>query len=202
MSKNFIICGEIASGKDTAALAIPGVRVAFADELKYVCRLIRSGGVRLAVDYAKKLFNGREPDTLVADIFKFSMYPPEQGKDRKLLQTFGTEYARKIYPDIWVDALKAKLKPDTAYIVTDARFVNELEAFPNFVSIFIDADLKIRKERVLKRDGEVKEEWFCHAAEKEIVLLKEKCQYIVTNNGTIEELHNKIKQIMEEVNEG
>ena len=53
---------------------------------------------------------------------------------RVILQRFGTEVCREIYPDTWVDALERQLKLDPQnedaywYVIDDVRFPNEVEA--------------------------------------------------------------------------
>jgi hypothetical protein len=54
---------------------------------------------------------------------------------REALQTLGTEFGRKCYPDIWVDILireynkenALKDRHNTNYVVADVRFINEIK---------------------------------------------------------------------------
>lgn len=55
---------------------------------------------------------------------------PEMGKQRTLLQWWGTDYRRSQDPDYWVKRMEETLErdhPDIA-IITDVRFPNEAEA--------------------------------------------------------------------------
>lgn len=79
-------------------------------------------------------------------------------KDGYLLQMLGTEWGRtKIDKDIWIKILKSKITKAAAmspkgfkhyHIVSDCRFKNEIEAFPNAITVRLDCDEDIRRERV------------------------------------------------------
>ena len=52
---------------------------------------------------------------------------------RELMQYVGTDFFRKMYPNVWADATIRKIKEDSSHmaIVTDCRFPNEVEAIKN-----------------------------------------------------------------------
>lgn len=80
-------------------------------------------------------------------------------KDRKLLQWLGTEWGRAKSESIWVDIVKSKIEKLTKesrafdktvsplFIIADCRFPNELSGFPDAVSVRLECDRELRKER-------------------------------------------------------
>lgn len=82
-------------------------------------------------------------------------------KDGKLLQFLGTEWGRQTYgEDIWVKCAQAevakyfKRQEDTglaeegsAVIVSDCRFKNEFEAFPEALRIRLECPRELRQQR-------------------------------------------------------
>lgn len=103
---------------------------------------------------------------------------------RQLLQKFGTEVGRNISPDIWVDSLlgeynKAKsgdLEED--WIITDVRFQNEANAVREAGGILLR----------LNRNTSFKD---THQSEIDLDNY-DKFDYIIDNNGTLEELIDKV----------
>jgi len=195
---NYLITGEICSGKDSAGEYFNGyIRKAFANNLKIVCRLIRIGDFEGAEKHLTYLFNGNPPCNMKAKLIEFAQTPIDGEKDRSLLQTLGTKWARKHYPDIWADAIKKELKPENKYLILDCRFLNEFTAFPDWKSIYIDCPLEIRKERAIKRDGCWNDDWASSPAEAEIRKLQDLCDYTVFNDSTLEDLKAQIEAILE-----
>lgn len=99
---------------------------------------------------------------------------------RQLLQVFGTECMRGIFGDrLWI---LSTIKDERPIIISDLRFKVELEAIKN----------KGGKIIYIHRNG-------CkpgnHASEKEIQEMLENFQYdtIILNNGSLEDLFNKLK---------
>lgn len=83
--------------------------------------------------------------------------------------------------------------------------MDELKTLENFHSVFVDADLKTRYERIVRRgqnpDDNTKtfEEFVkdnAHAADASIRYLKEQADFVIDNNGTVEELHRQVDEIM------
>lgn len=107
---------------------------------------------------------------------------------RLLLQLLGTECGRKIiHPNLWVNALMREYKPieefSTVYpnwIITDIRFPNELKAVKEKNGITIRVNRPDLPE-------------FTHLSE--ISLNSAKFDYTIDNNGSIEDLIEKIKNL-------
>jgi LmbE family N-acetylglucosaminyl deacetylase len=116
-------------GKNTAAAAVQECfpldtnvgMASFADALRMEVRKAsaKMGGAYYLVQDFKAA--GLMPDWVQAE---------PSGKQRLILQWWGTDYRRKQDPDYWVKKLMAKLdawQPD-AVLITDVRFPNEADA--------------------------------------------------------------------------
>ena len=104
---------------------------------------------------------------------------------REVMRNVG-EGVRKFDPDFWINTLMHKLEAEeiTDYVlVDDCRFRNELDA------IHAAGGVSIYVERGLFSDG--------HASEQ-AHLLKDECDYVVDNVGSIEELKTSLASILSE----
>jgi hypothetical protein len=127
---------------------------------------------------------------------------------RLLMQLLGTEAGREIiHPNIWVNALFADYKPvgdnllegevrkvrkeDLIYpswIITDVRFPNEAKAIKDRGGILI------RVERDYALRGGPEDPKTQHYSETALDKYKE-WDYVIVNDGTIEELIKKVKKL-------
>lgn len=109
---------------------------------------------------------------------------------RQLLQKFGTEVGRSISPNLWVDALmndyiEAKSGGyEEDWIVTDVRFENEAEAIRKNSGILI---------RLNRNTGSNDQ----HSSETALDNYKN-FDLVIDNNGTIDELIDKVYNFMKE----
>lgn len=180
----------------------------FAAKLKQVCSLLTGIPVE---DFEKQ----EVKDKLLGEEWLFSEDTKDGGVKynhptvRWLLQTVGTEAMReKVHTNVWVNALFAdyklrygkEIKPNgntiddferkyffgelPNWIITDLRFPNELEAIENMNGI------TIRINRLLVGVGSVSE----HPSETS--LDNAEFDYIINNDGTIEELIERVKEIL------
>jgi len=102
---------------------------------------------------------------------------------RKILQLLGTECGREIiHPNIWVNATLSSYKPGDNIIITDVRFPNEAE------SIKDREGLLIRVNRKTDNNSD-------HPSETSLDNYPN-FHYIIDNNGSIEELVEKVKEIL------
>lgn len=185
------ISGKIGCGKDTVADIIQTITPyynwevkKFAGKLKVIAEILT--GV------SKHQFEDQE--------FKKQDMPPEWGMTyRDLLQKLGTEAMRNgLHTNVWVNALFADyigmydLDTDrTTYpnwLITDCRFPNELKAVQDNNGITIN---------VVRDTGNTI--GTTHASE----IALDGCtdwDYVVDNNGTIEELKAQILSILEKEN--
>ena len=127
--------------------------------------------------------------------------PIKQRTPRQILQLLGTEGTRDvIHPDIWVNALYSDYRPlsyekdsegrieavEEKWIITDSRFSNDVRRTREMGGILI------RVERV-ECEGRENE----HVSETALDDFDE-WDYIIENNGTIEELIGQVRTILEE----
>lgn len=128
---------------------------------------------------------------------------------RLLLQLLGTECGRQIlHPNIWVNSLfadykdyrpvktieslkKFELGENKEYpkwCITDMRFPNEMKAVEqrNGITIRVERDLVERTGKVIQTSEH----------ESETSLDNAKFSYTIENNGTLEELIEKVKEIL------
>lgn len=113
---------------------------------------------------------------------------------RFLLQFIGTDLLRnQLHPEIWVNSLMNKyfcVQSDLApngidcpnWIITDVRFLNEMEAVKkrDGITIRVNRDLEKSKDE--------------HESETELDNVE--FDYVIDNNGTIKELIEKVRQIL------
>jgi dephospho-CoA kinase len=160
------------SGKDTAANAFEdATRLAFADPLKHACVHLFDLSMEQVYDRVKKM----EID-------------PRWGKtSRKILQLVGTDVIRQVFgEDHFVRLMKFRIdrairEGAKLIIITDCRFPNEAKFIRDIGGTVIG----------IKREGGIIDE---HASERP--LPRHLLDFTVHNNGTIEELHEKVKDIV------
>jgi len=111
------------------------------------------------------------------------------GKPRKMLQLLGTEYVRSIVDGAWVDyAFKiANKHRDYFFVVTDARFPNEMTAAEqnDFLNVRVEASKEVRLKRGFERDGQDYTHHLMHASET--ALDDHVFPVVIQNNGTLED---------------
>lgn len=204
------ITGFIGSGKDTAADYLTTFhgfkRMSFAGSLKDAVSSVFGWDRELLEGTTKSSREWREQvDNWWSERLNIPNLTP-----RWVLQQWGTEVCRNgFHNDIWVASIENKLRQTKDDIViTDCRFPNELNAIKNAHG------LTVRIER-----GE-KPEWYTlaiainkgaempgyaiakskltelgvHASEYSSVGLD--YDFVIENNSTIDELHTKIKSII------
>ncbi len=77
----------------------------------------------------------------------------------KLLQLLGTEFGREtLGENIWVDVLRNKIEKEAemkkgmfskiVFIISDCRFPNEFDGFPEALRINLEASEQVRKDRI------------------------------------------------------
>ena len=165
----------------------------FADTIKDIaCMLIGCTRAQLEDQEFKQKELGEEWWYCVADDGSYIPYEQNLHKNkvvnlvkltpRKLLQLLGTECGRQIiHPNIWVNSLFADYKKDSNWIITDVRFTNEAQAIKNKGGIII------RINRPLYRLDDQ------HPSET--ALDNYNFDYVIENEGNIDELVQKIKQL-------
>lgn len=129
----------------------------------------------------------------------------EQKTVRWLLQTLGTEAMRNcIHEDIWINALFSDYKSkewedqgvyhESKYIITDMRFPNELKAVEDRKGITIRVNRPNNLQMMLVDMQNNTSKIIQHPSENS--LDHSKFDYIIDNNGTIEDLVERVKEIL------
>ena len=113
-------------------------------------------------------------------------------KDREFLQWIGTDWARQKNPNVWIDLALKNIENDKNIYSSDVRFLNEFEALKENGFIIV----KIEREYVNKESISVKS----HVSENDLNNIEDsRWDYIIDNNGTLEELYKKIDNIVFEI---
>ncbi|WP_145616298.1 hypothetical protein [Bacillus licheniformis] len=172
-------------------------------------KLAFAGKMRSGKNAAASFFT---EDTTVelgfSDEFKqlAKVYFPQEvakGKPRPIYQFIGQGF-RQFDPDIWVKCLDRKLinlmeSGVSDFIVTDVRQMNEYSYLKKkgFTVIKVEAEEEIRKERIIAAGDTFKPESFYHETELSVDFLP--CDYLVTNNTTLEDLYEQLQFIRKEL---
>ena len=112
---------------------------------------------------------------------------------RELLQKLGTEAIRDgLHPNAWVNALMCEYKRPkmseynpSNWIITDVRFPNELEAIEDVKGLTLKVIRPVKKSKTTAR---------LHPSETS--LDKARFNYTIVNDGSIEDLIEKVRQIL------
>ena len=174
------IIGEKRHGKDTIANYLVKKysfeKKTLAGPLKEICRILFG-------------FNNEQLyGNLKEDIDEYWNVSP-----RKMYQFIGTDLFRKqftkICPQIkdrfWIEIVKKQIIDSTAnnIVLSDIRFPNEVDLVDELNGI----NIKVVRPSIKSKD--------LHESETKILSIKN-YDYIVINNGTINDLHNKIDNII------
>ncbi len=197
---NIILIGTAGSGKDEFFRCLQNCdqrfkRYAFGDPIRLVARNLRINGVEPAYSQLYQLFQMNPPPNLLRKLKELREIPKTDEKDRRLLQELGT-YCREYDDYIWLRDIRETAQHKDYMCITDCRRKTELESFPDFISIYIDAPYAVRIERLRQRDRSVDELALKHKAEQEIELLKPMCNFTITNDGTLDELKVQLEEIL------
>ena len=171
MTKVICIGGKAQNGKDTSAVVFSQV-------------LTDRGNKTLIVHYADLL------KFICRTYFGWDGSKDEAG--RTLLQRVGTEVVREHVPDYWVDFVigLVKLFPDEwdYIIIPDTRFPNELHKWKasGFDSVYV----RVQRENF---ESPLTPEQQLHRSE--IALDNEVPDWLLINDGTLEDLGKKIEEI-------
>jgi len=171
-----------------------------------------SCGKGTAANYVVKKYNGsyHRFSTMLRDLAR-RMYIEENRDDLQKISTF---FRQNFGEDIMSKVIYNDVKDDSHEIVAvdgvrrimDIRYLKDL---PGFKLVYIEAEMKKRYERIVKRrentDDAVKTfEEFRHDHEQESELqikdLKKNADFILNNNGTTEEMYEQIDAIIRKLN--
>ena len=118
---------------------------------------------------------------------------------RQILQLLATEAMRRVFgDDIWVKLLDIRIQrllsmhPDANIVVSDVRFKSEASAIKSWGGIII----RINRDGAGATGGVIG-----HVSETELDARTE-WDYLIDNNGTIEELYGRVDRLLDALNVG
>ena len=201
------ICGFIGSGKDTVADYLVEnhnfTRDSFAGTLKDAVSAIFSWDRDLVEGRTKEARDWREQvDPWWAERLGMPKLTP-----RLVLQLWGTDIIRdKFHDDMWIASLENKLRKSNGNVViTDCRFPNEVRAIKNAGGIVVRVvrgPVPEWYETLVSMQGQATsgikanymKQFNVHASEWEWV--GSEFDAVIENNGTLEELYTKVKNLV------
>ena len=181
------ICGLIGSGKDTVAEHLVKhhgfKRDSFAKSLKdAVSSMFNWDRKMLEGDTASSRHWREQPDAFWSERFGKPITP------RWVLQYFGTEVMRQgMYDAIWVDSVIGRYKGENT-VISDTRFINEIKtikAHGGKIMLVKKGELPTREE--MQKQGTHQSEWDWIGSDFD---------YVIENNGTKEELFDKVAELI------
>ena len=183
------ICGFKSSGKDTVAdyfVKHQGFkRLSFASAVKDVVSVI--------FNWPRDKLEGLTPedrewreqiDNRWSQLLNMPQLTP-----RFAMQYFATDLFRNhFHPDIWLKIIENKLDKNEKIVISDCRFQNEIDMIKKNNGIILEVHRNMPQWFYKDKHGE--EALQLHASERE--WLKCNTDYVIENNGTIDELHSNI----------
>jgi len=116
-------------------------------------------------------------------------------KDRHFLQLIGTEWGRKKDPELWINLILNDIKEkNTNLYCSDLRFLNEFLALKNDGWFCVKINrYNVDKNRIGTGDAN-------HISENELDCLEDsEWNYIIDNDGDIENLYEKLDEIVKKL---
>lgn len=175
----FGISGEIGAGKDTAK------------------------------EYLVTRYNAKSLgfSMILKDILDRLYLPAERAKYANLAEALRNTFGENILATVIAEDAR---QSSASMVVIDGirKFgeLEELQKLSNFHFLFVDTDLRVRYDRIRARGMKVDDttktfEEFVrdheHAADREVRELKNKADITLENNGTLEDLHGHIEEILQ-----
>lgn len=193
------ISGKKGSGKSTLSLELINngfIKISFADFLKEVCAKLydfphewtlsqEHKEMILEIPYVWNEEKCKELSLLIDEEIKFDGVEVEFYTIRHMLQYIGTEVLRKHDSDFHVKKTIERIDNKKNYCLDDTRFENELKILkssPYTLAIRVNrSSLKSVDEHVSEKALDNYKDW----------------DYVIENNGTLEDLRIKAKEIVD-----
>ncbi len=180
------LVGLMGSGKDTVAEHLVEYhgfkRDSFAKSLKDAVASMFNWDRKLLEGSTKKSREWREqPDAFWSERFGKEVTP------RWVLQQFGTEIMRgQMYDAIWIDSCIGRYKGEPT-VISDTRFVNEIKTIKaQSGKIICVKNGKLPTQEEMQEKGAHQSEWDW---------LNSDFDFVIENNGTKEELFEKVDEL-------
>lgn len=170
------ICGPARSGKDTTANFIVAANHGFY-RYSFAEPLYRMAYACFGTDFRAEEWQGAAKETAIPAIGK---------SPRQILQTLGTEWGRElINQDLWTILARRKLMINgPGMVISDVRFENEAKFIRDLGGVVVH----IRRDDAIKVNP--------HASEAGVQI--DNGDFVILNNGTLEELQSKVEGIFGE----
>jgi dephospho-CoA kinase len=173
------LVGKMRSGKDTLAdYAIENhdfTRFAFGDGIREICRIL----------FPEQMKEGNKPRSLL------------QGVGQKMRQVDNDVWVNKCFTEITTESYRKNiLNP----IITDLRQPNEYQRCKDegFTIIKVHCDEDLRLQRILQQNDKFNMNDLYHETEMHIDTYD--YDFIINNDGTIEDLYKKLDEIVSKIN--
>jgi len=137
--------------------------------------------------------------------FAHEIFPdvPKNPKPRELYQFMNV--MRDFDEDVWVKHLNQSYESDISYrqtkgvVVSDARQENEIKWLKDngFTLVKVEASEALRKQRAKREGDDVTGEQFEHRTEQFVDNVA--VDYIIVNDGTLDELYRKVDEVMAKI---
>jgi hypothetical protein len=194
------ICGLIGAGKDTAADYLVNFhefkRESFANTLKDAVSSVFGWDREMLEGRTKHAREWREEiDPWWSERLDMPNLTP-----RLVLQQWGTEVCRKAFhDDIWIASLENKLrKSEDDIVISDCRFPNEItsirKAGGRVIRITRGADPMWFD--MARKTPELMKDFYPGVHASEYSWAATEFDFIIDNNGSIEDLYNEIKNLV------
>ncbi len=131
---------------------------------------------------------------------------------REVLIELGNELREKHGPGVLAERILGKLETDHNYVIDSIRNPSEVDALKtrsDFTLLAVEADEDIRYERSRKRGRERAAETLQqfiaeeareldsdNPASQQLLATRQKADMVVTNNGTLEDLHRRLDELL------
>lgn len=132
----------------------------------------------------------------IKDVKNLLDYNKKDGKDRKMLQNLGQGLRQIVGEDVWIHyTLDHVMSGATCenILISDCRQPNEAETLRNrnYWLVKVHTDEKVRIQRMSDLGDVFTLEDLCH--ETEVSLDTIECDFIITNDGTLQELNDSVE---------
>ena len=205
------------SGKDTAAQALVDrgwTRMAFADPLKEMSMKLRGvwvevpEGVHLDAAVPVMRDSSGHGGSFAQYHYVVDALGMEAAKDlvpdvRRLLQTLGTDCVRGTFGGTaWVDLMERKIRQALSngecVVIPDVRFHEEFDLIARLGGDVIGVwrgDFDSLCDAL--DDEDERHSTDTHVSETNVYHLLDRCDYVVCNNGSIDELHRGVRGVLD-----
>lgn len=133
----------------------------------------------------------------------------DNGKPRHHYQFIGQKL-RELNPDVWVNNLVKRAEDirlqnliyrdkNTSFVVTDGRQANEAVKLKEqgYTIVLVETDETTRIERMRQAGDNFTLDMLRHETELQVDLIEP--DYIINNNGTLEDLKNRVRELVNEL---